>query len=59
MTYYASIGSGDAAYEAEITIDLDADKPAITLVNDRKAFTVQEVLIGKRDYVAEITVPLI
>lgn len=57
VTYYASIGSGDAAYEAEVTIDLDADKPAITLVNDREGIAVQEVSIGKRDYVAEITVP--
>lgn len=57
VTYHASIGSGDAAYEAEVTIDLDADQPAITLVNDREGVAVQEVCIGKRDYVAEITVP--
>lgn len=57
VTYYASIGSGDAAYEAEVTIDLDDAMPTITMVNDREGVAVQELSIGKRDYVVEITVP--
>lgn len=46
-----------AASSFEAEGDLDTNTPTITLVNDHEGVAVQEVSIGKRDYVAEITVP--
>lgn len=53
----ASSSAAEPAPSSETPAPTADEKAAITIQDDKNGVAVQEVSIGKRDYVAEITVP--